>query len=114
MLPRVRRLTRRSEIAAVAGARRAGSSLVVVHGRPVTDGEKPKFAFAVGKSVGGSVVRHAVTRRLRHVVAADMAAWDDLGMDVLIRALPAAASASSSSLTSDLRKCRSKLCRASV
>lgn len=55
--------------------------------------------------------RHAVTRRLRHVVAADLAAWDELGMDILIRALPGAASVDSASLASDLNKCRSRLGR---
>ncbi len=32
--------------------------------------QPPRVGFAVSKSVGGSVVRHRVSRKLRHVVAA--------------------------------------------
>lgn len=114
MLPRVRRLTRRGEIAAVARARRAGSPLLVVHARPVDGEHSPRFAVAVGRGVGGSVTRHSVARKIRHLISADMAHWDELGMDALIRALPASANASSSQLAADLRKCRQKLERSGV
>jgi ribonuclease P protein component len=55
----------------------------------------------VSKAVGNSVVRHRVARRLRHLMAPRLA---DLpaGADVVVRALPAAAQASSEALSADL------------
>jgi ribonuclease P protein component len=55
----------------------------------------------VSKAVGNSVVRHGVVRRLRHVVAARLA---DLppGSRLVVRALPASATASSAALAADL------------
>ncbi|TQJ03864.1 ribonuclease P protein component [Amycolatopsis cihanbeyliensis] len=64
-------------------------------------GEETKAGFVVSKAVGNSVVRHRVIRRLRHLVA------DRLGTltkdsALVVRALPAAASATSAELGSDL------------
>jgi ribonuclease P protein component len=55
----------------------------------------------VSRAVGGSVVRHRVARRLRHLVRARLA---DLppGARLVVRALPPAADASSSVLGDDL------------
>lgn len=60
-----------------------------------------RAAFAVSKAVGGSVVRHRVTRRLR---AQLLPLLDRLpsGTDVVVRALPEAATASSADLRIDL------------
>jgi ribonuclease P protein component len=55
----------------------------------------------VSKAVGNSVVRHAVTRRLRHVVRPRLTGLPS-GSRLVVRALPAAATASSAELTSDL------------
>jgi len=57
--------------------------------------------FVVGKSVGGSVVRHRVTRRLR-AVCADRIALMPPGSGTVIRALPEAADATSAQLGRDL------------
>jgi ribonuclease P protein component len=51
--------------------------------------------------VGGSVVRHTVTRRLRHLVRDRLASLPP-GTDLVVRALPPAASASSAQLGADL------------
>jgi ribonuclease P protein component len=61
----------------------------------------PRAGFVVSKAVGGSVVRHRVTRRLRHVVQPRLA---DLpaGARLVVRALPPAATASSAELADDL------------
>jgi ribonuclease P protein component len=55
----------------------------------------------VSRAVGGSVVRHRVTRRLRHLVRDRLA---DLppGARLVVRALPPAAEAPSSALAEDL------------
>lgn len=55
----------------------------------------------MSKAVGGSVVRHAVTRRLRHLVAPRLEALP-AGASVVVRALPPAATATSAELGSDL------------
>ena len=60
-----------------------------------------RAGFVVGKAVGNSVVRHRVTRRLRAVVRVEL---DRLpaGADLVVRARPEAAAASSALLRSDL------------
>lgn len=65
-------------------------------------GDGPAAAgFAVSRAVGTAVVRNRVKRRLRHLVASRL---DRLpaGTCLVVRALPAAADASSAELESDL------------
>ena len=54
-------------------------------------GEQSRVGFVVSKAVGGAVVRNRVKRRLRHLVAQQLAAAPT-GVDVVVRALPASAS----------------------
>lgn len=72
--------------------------------QPTGDPASPVAAragFVVGKSVGNSVVRHRVTRRLRAVVRAEL---DRLppGADLVVRARPESAVADSAVLHRDL------------
>lgn len=60
-----------------------------------------RVGFVVSKAVGNSVVRHRVTRRLRHLVA-DRLGTLPADCALVIRALPASAAASSSELGADL------------
>lgn len=97
---RGRRLGRRTIVlhyrdAAVAGGQDADAQISRSGG--------PRVGFVVSKGVGNSVVRHAVTRKLRHVV---MDSLDDVPStaDMVIRALPAAAGATSEELADDVRK----------
>jgi ribonuclease P protein component len=62
----------------------------------------PRAGFVVGKSVGNSVVRHRVTRRLRAVVLAELSRLP-ASADLVVRAQPQAAAASSQQLHADLR-----------
>ena len=62
---------------------------------------RPRAGFVVSKAVGGSVVRHAVVRRLRPLVAERLSALPP-GSRVVLRALPAAAAATSAMLARDL------------
>ena len=55
----------------------------------------------MSKAVGNSVVRHAVVRRLRHLVAPRLAHLPT-GSRLVVRALPASATASSAALAEDL------------
>lgn len=85
---------------------RAGSRTLVVHVAARTDVALmggPRFGLVVSKAVGNAVTRHAVSRKLRHVVAAGV---DTLPreLDVVVRALPAAASATSAELAQDFRQ----------
>ncbi|MBV9061053.1 MAG: ribonuclease P protein component [Pseudonocardiales bacterium] len=101
MLPAAARLTRREDFAAaVQRGRRAGRGSVVVHlGRGTA--VHPKVGFVVGRAVGGSVVRHRVQRRLRHLMRSRLAVLPAAAL-VVVRALPAAAGASSAALGDDL------------
>lgn len=55
----------------------------------------------MSKAVGNAVVRHRVTRRLRHLVA-DRLALLPAGALLVVRALPPAATATSTELAADL------------
>ncbi|MEI8082127.1 MAG: ribonuclease P protein component [Actinomycetes bacterium] len=83
--------------------RRAGRRALVVHYLPSdANGQDPaRVAFAVSRAVGGSVVRHRVTRRLRHVVMTHIDALPP-GCSMVVRALPPAADASSADLDREL------------
>lgn len=72
-----------------------------------------RVGLSVSKSVGNAVIRHRVSRRLRHVSAEHLI---DLpaGTQLVIRALPAAAGASSAELDSDLRAAFDELARRGV
>lgn len=106
MLPAGHRLRTSSEFsAALRGPRgaRAGSPLVVVHSAR-TDaraGQPPRVGFVVSKAVGGAVVRNRTKRRLRALMAARLA-HIPAGTDVVVRANPAAAQASSTQLATEL------------
>lgn len=71
--------------------------------RAVTDGPA-RFGFIISRQVGGAVVRNTVRRRLK---ALCFEALDSVtpGSDVVIRALPSAASASFADLRTDVAKC---------
>jgi ribonuclease P protein component len=110
VLPSTARLRRSQDFAeTVRRGARAGRPLLVVHLDTGTDaaahrsrpGSDPRAGFVVSKAVGGSVVRHAVVRRLRHVVAPRLAQLP-AGSRLVVRALPASASASSAALAQDL------------
>ena len=65
-----------------------------------TDGG-PRAGFVVGRTVGNSVVRHRVTRRLRAVVL-DQLDRLPATADLVVRARPEAADATSADLRRDL------------
>lgn len=63
--------------------------------------QSPRIGLVVGKTVGGSVVRHRVARQLRHLLRDRVGALP-AGATLVVRAAPAAASASSHDLADDL------------
>ena len=68
---------------------------------PTGSGDPARAAFAVGKTVGGSVIRHEVVRRIRALMPPVLEALPP-GTRVVVRALPEAAGESSPELQRDL------------
>ncbi|HET6704924.1 ribonuclease P protein component [Amycolatopsis sp.] len=114
MLPAAARL-RRSEDFRVVLRRgsRAGRRRLVVHAlttdpsaaadavQSTTAPSAARAGFVVSKAVGNSVVRHRVSRRLRHLVSARLGTLP-AGTALVVRALPPSSTASSAELGSDL------------
>lgn len=91
MLPRARRLRRSGDFTETfRRGSRAGTSSVVVHVAVGTLNPPgpTRVGFVVSKAVGNAVVRNRVKRRLRHLVASRD---EQIGADVVVRALPPAA-----------------------
>ena len=104
MLATAQRLRRSSDFtAAFRGGRRAGRGTVVVHFflEEPAQASTARAGFVVSKAVGNAVVRNKVRRRLRHLVRPLLATLPP-GSSMVVRALPAAASASSETLGADL------------
>ena len=70
--------------------------------------EQTKVAFAVGKNVGNSVVRHKVTRQLRHAITPLISGFP-AGSHVVVRALPGASQADFTQLSENLKFALSKV-----
>lgn len=106
MLPAENRLRRRQDFSvAVRRGRRAGRRTVVVHLRTQAEAPatEPRVGLVVGRAVGPSVVRNQVKRRLRHVLRSRLSALPP-GSLLVVRASPAAATASSAVLAADVDK----------
>jgi ribonuclease P protein component len=124
VLPAAARLTRSQDFGLVVRrGRRAGRPRLVVHAlvqasgrqtstessaRPTLD--MSKVGFVVSKAVGNSVVRHRVSRKLRHVVR-DRLERLPAGTSLVVRALPASAEASSAELAADFDAALRRLLR---
>lgn len=113
MLPARHRLTQRADFATTIrgrGTTRNGSRLLVVHARPAdatsTDArdDVSRVGLVVSKAVGNAVTRTRVKRRLRAQMSALLPELPE-GTDVVIRANPPAATASSAELAAALRHC---------
>jgi len=73
----------------VRTGRRASTPLAVVYS--TRTGETPtRFGFIVAKSVGGSVVRNRMRRRLR-AIGSELLTERSTGVDVVVRPLPGSA-----------------------
>ena len=78
----------------------AASSAPEVHDAGTRDAP-PRAGLVVGKAVGGSVVRSRTSRRLRHLLRSRLDALP-AGARLVVRAAPAAGSATSAALGVDL------------
>jgi ribonuclease P protein component len=89
---------------AVRTGRRCGARTVVVHLAPGVGGGYPRVGFVVSKAVGDAVTRNRVKRRLRHLAREHVSSLPGSAV-LVVRALPAAAGASSAELGADLARC---------
>jgi len=80
----------------------------------MTTGEarEPRFGFIISKQVGTAVIRNTVRRRLKAVCASAIFTVPK-GTDVVIRALPASATATFAELEADVTRCLARLDRVS-
>ncbi len=74
MLPAKNRLRTSKDFALTTktGVRATSLSLVLYLKTNSQDLDQPQIGLIVNKSVGGSVVRHRVSRQLRHLIAAHL------------------------------------------
>jgi ribonuclease P protein component len=109
VLARAQRLTDAAGFAsAVRRGRRAGSRTLVVHLEIVEGDHEVRVGFVVSKAVGPAVARNRVKRRLRHLAREQLSTAETPlpGSAVLVvRALPASASATYAELRADLARC---------
>ena len=116
MLSRAHRLTASRLFGpTVRRGRRAGSRTLVVHlvlpepvradvcGPSVTN-RPAQVGYVVSKAVGSSVTRNTVKRRLRHLTRERVSSLPGSAV-LVVRALPAAATASYQELGADLDRC---------
>ncbi|MBF6328776.1 ribonuclease P protein component [Nocardia transvalensis] len=120
MLPEPYRLHHRADFSrTVRRGRRIGRPDLVVHvllssetgeegPRPTVRIGGPRFGLIVSKAVGSAVIRHRVARRLRHMCAPLVAELPEEA-DIVIRALPGAAQATSAELDRQVRGALRKL-----
>jgi ribonuclease P protein component len=92
--------------AAVRRGRRAGTRTLVVHlhepaATAIDAGAQPRIGFVVGKTVGNAVTRNQVKRRLRHLARERLSSLPGSAV-LVVRALPAAATATYAELGADL------------
>lgn len=89
---------------------RAGRPTLTVHLLPPAEPREvpARAGLVVSKAVGGSVTRHRVARRLRHLLAVRLADLE-AGSRLVIRAAPAASTATSAELAADLDKALDRL-----
>ena len=115
MLPARHRLRESADFTAAVrgpGATRAGGRLIVVHANR-TDARAelpPRVGFVVSKAIGSAVVRNRTKRRLRASIETRLHGIP-AGVDVVVRANPAAAQASYAELDVALDRQLDKVCR---
>lgn len=110
MLAKAHRLTSSEAFRqAVRSGSRAGSRSLVVHLLSRDSGDV-QVGFVVSKAVGNAVTRNRVKRRLRHLARERLSSLPG-SCALVVRALPAAAGASSTELGDDLDRCLKRVQR---
>jgi ribonuclease P protein component len=93
MLAQRNRLRKASEFALASKGTRVSGENFLLHVRPpsagVRQGAPVKVGLIVGKNVGGSVIRHRISRQIRHAIAPHIERFSE-GTLVVVRANPGA------------------------
>jgi len=109
VLPHPARLRNRAEFSeAVRRGARAATPALVLHLVAGSPEEPARAGFVVSRAVGPAVTRNLVRRRLRHLVR-DRLSLMPAGSRLVVRATPAAAAASYSTLGSQLDRALARL-----
>lgn len=105
MLARPNRLTRGAEYKAVVRrGRRCAAAHTVTYVLASDEPRAARFGFIVNKQVGSAVVRNTVRRRLKAVCAEALPGLQS-GADIVIRALPDAATLPFGELRDEVSRC---------
>ncbi|PZE25993.1 MULTISPECIES: ribonuclease P protein component [unclassified Curtobacterium] len=108
MLARANRIVRGDDYRTVVRrGRRSATAHAVVSVVVRADADPTRFGFIVSKAVGNAVTRNLVRRRLK-AIAHELVVDHPSGLDVVVRALPAAAQAGWPTLIADVRQCFSR------
>jgi len=111
VLARPHRLTRGTDYKSVVRRGvRCGGARVITSILVTGEARESRFGFIISKQVGTAVIRNTVRRRLK-AVCADALTDVPEGTDVVIRALPASASASFAELKADVTRCLARFNR---
>lgn len=87
---------------------RVHASHTITYVRRSSEGMPTRFGFVVSKSVGVAVVRNTVRRRLKAVCRGLLPELEP-GHEIVVRALPAAAQASWTTLQDEIRRAVDKV-----
>jgi ribonuclease P protein component len=107
MLAQKNRLRKAIDFAlASKGMRVSGENFLLYIATPAKgecDGAPVKVGLIVGKNVGGSVVRHRVSRQLRHAIVPHLHQFPS-GTLLVVRAHPSAAQSTETNLAGEVSK----------
>lgn len=87
---------------------RCGGRRVVTSTLSSGEERAARFGFIISKQVGTAVIRNTVRRRLK-AICAELLTEVPQGTDVVIRALPASATADFAELRADVVRCIARL-----
>lgn len=87
----------------VRAGRRVGGAYCITHAVLRLPEEPARFGFIISKAVGGAVTRNLVRRRMKTVVERRLRE-QVAGVDIVFRALPAAAGADFAALETEMNR----------
>ena len=102
MLAKTARISNSADFAkATKSGLRSTTNTLVGYLHLSNSGEAARCGLIINKSVGNSVVRHHVARKIRHIIAANLTSLP-LGSLLVVRALPASHTADLESEATEL------------
>jgi ribonuclease P protein component len=102
MLAKMARISNSADFAkATKSGLRSTTNCLVGYLHLSNSGEAARCGLIINKSVGNSVIRHSVARKIRHIIAANLTSFPT-GSLLVIRALPASNTADLKSEATEL------------